>query len=125
MTRAQDGEEKSPKVYFKAEDKQEDSVEPRAPGEKKDTTPEDMYDEEADEQELESTKLGEETVKTGILRHKPDEKPGPMVESRSGASSPSFDNSGDNAESESIHKKLIRWSPKNLQWRSRVLITRF
>lgn len=78
------GEEKVPAVHFRAEDSQQDAIEP---AEKKvDDTPEDLYEDA--EGELEETKFEGRTEKTGKLGRKSEANPAQLgeggVESYSG-----------------------------------------
>lgn len=63
---ARDGDERMPKVWFKAEESGQDAIEPRKPGERKDTSPEDMHDDAEDG--LDTEVLDGKTQKTGKLQ---------------------------------------------------------
>ncbi|KAG8530913.1 uncharacterized protein KY384_004270 [Bacidia gigantensis] len=106
LIKGSDGDDKIPRVYFRAEDSQEDKIEPKAPGEKKDDTPEDMFDPTEEESELEATKVDGETIKTGILRDKgTDTEMAPQNKTESNS------DLGQQEQREGADEKFIRWSP--------------
>lgn len=59
------GEEKAPAVYFKAEEIQQDAIEPKAKHERRDDTEEDMYEGALEEGQMEETSLDGTREKTG------------------------------------------------------------
>ena len=97
------GEEKVPAVHFRAEDSQQDAIEPTE--KKADETPEDLYEDV--EGELEETKFEGRTEKTGKLGRKSGEISAQLgeggVESYSG-----LGHEGPSAEEGS--RKFVRWS---------------
>ena len=64
------GEDKIPAVNFKAEDSQQDAIEPRSKHEKTDDTEEDMHEDAEDEGQMEETRFDDKTEKTGKLGKK-------------------------------------------------------
>ncbi|KAM0794713.1 hypothetical protein BDR22DRAFT_826670 [Usnea florida] len=97
------GEEKVPAVHFRAEDSQQDAVEPTE--KKTDETPEDMYEDA--EGEMEETKFEGRTERTGKLVKKSTENNAQLgeggVESYSG-----LGHEGPSARDGS--RKFVRWS---------------
>ena len=108
--RNNNGEEKIPHVYFRAEDSQQDQIEPRSPGERTDDTPEDMY-EHADERELEETKFDGKTEKTGKLSKSEQSDPTPSRNLLGEGSVESYSGAGHEASTSSTPPKFVRWSP--------------
>lgn len=98
-----EGEEKVPAVHFRAEDSQQDAIEPRE--KKADETPEDLYEDA--EGEMEETKFQGRTEKTGKLGKKSTVNAAQLgdggVESYSG-----LGHEGPSAEDGS--RKFVRWS---------------
>lgn len=100
------GEEKVPAVHFRAEDSQQDAVEPTE--KRKDETPEDLYEDYEDaEGEMEETKFEGRTERTGKLGKRSTENNGQLgeggVESYSG-----LGHEGPSAGDGS--RKFVRWS---------------
>ena len=61
------GDDKPPAIHFKAEEIQQDAIEPRAKHEKTDDTPEDLYEDALEDGQLEETHFDGKTEKTGKL----------------------------------------------------------
>lgn len=97
------GEEKVPAVHFRAEDSQQDAIDPAE--KKADETPEDLYEDAEDE--MEETKFEGRTEKTGKLGKKYTKKTPQLgeggVESYSG-----LGHEGPSAEDRP--RKFVRWS---------------
>lgn len=97
------GDEKVPAVHFKAEDSQQDALEPRE--KKRDETPEDMYEDAEDQ--MDETQFDGRTEKTGKLGGKSTASAAQLgeggVESYSG-----LGHEGPSAEDGS--RKFVRWS---------------
>ena len=102
------GEEKIPRVHFRAEDSQQDEIEPRAPGERTDDTPEDMHEEAEAEGELEEIKFDGKTEKTGKLGRR---KGGATEEGLGGGRVESYSGAGHEAAEDKGPKRFVRWSP--------------
>ena len=106
----ENGEEKIPHVYFRAEDSQQDQIEPRLPAERKDDTPEDMH-EHADEGDLEETKFDGKTEKTGKLGKSKQPATNPSSSRLGEGSVESYSGAGHEASASSTPAKFVRWSP--------------
>ena len=111
--RGKEGDEKIPHVYFRAEDSQQDEIDPKAPGDKKDDTPEDMYEHAEETEETETTKFDGKAEKTGkIGKPLPSQ---PNAQSLGEGSVESYSGDGQDAPSSSSdgpdNRKFVRWSP--------------
>lgn len=101
------GEDHTPAVHFKAEDSQQDEIEPRH--KQTDDTPEDMH-EDADEGELEETNIGGKKEKTGKLSKKaPSNIPSENQQVGEGGVE-SYSGAGHESSADDGPKKFVRWS---------------
>ena len=113
--RNEKGEEKIPAVNFKAEDSQQDAVEPRAKYEKTDKTAEDMHEDAEDEGQMEETHFDGKTEKTGKIGKKAQalEDVAPRADATAEALGDggveSYSGAGHGSSSKST-RKFVRWS---------------
>ena len=101
------GESKVPDVHFKAEDSQQDSMDPAV--KKKDDSPEDMHEDYDLGGDLEETKFDGKSERTGKLGKKPIDQTTGLgeggVESYSG-----LGHEGPPADEEAGARRFVRWS---------------
>ena len=120
LLKTSSGDEKIPKVHFRAEDSQQEAVEPKAPGEKKDDTAEDMYDEVEQGEGLEEVSFSGEKQKTGKIHQQSSSEsaqqespgmppPGPVSGSKP-TLIPTHDAHTPSSSDPDTHE-FIRWSP--------------
>lgn len=104
------GEDKIPAVHFRAEDSQQDAIEPKAKHEKKDDTAEDLHEDAEEESDMEETKIDGRTEKTGKISKKAQaiEDVAPRGLGEGGVES--YSGAGHESSSDASPKKFVRWS---------------
>ena len=119
LIKKKDGEEKIPNVYFRAEDHEEEAIQPKPPGTKKDDTAEDMYEAVEEDDGLEEASFDGKKHRTGKIHkdsspsqseseNKPPSMPppGPISDSTPKA----IPGHTGHSDADNPHK-FIRWSP--------------
>ena len=104
------GDEKVPHVYFKAEDSQQDEIEPRTPSKKTDDSPEDMY-EHAEERGLDMTKFDGKIERTGKLSKNLEHEEPIQRQNLGEGSVESYSGAGHESTVEGQLGNFVRWSP--------------
>ncbi len=108
MFKNKKGEEKIPAVHFKAEDSQQDVIEPKAKG--TDDTPEDLHEDAEAGIDLEETKIGGKTERTGKLGQRRHEESGRATQSPGEGGVESYSGAGHENAEDDTPKKFVRWS---------------
>ena len=116
LIKKENGEEKVPSVYFRAEDHEEEAIEPKAPGQKKDESAEDMYEEVEEDDGLEEASFDGKKHRTGkIHSHSSPSSPGsssdlPPPGPQRDSKPETIPGHIGHEDSDTPHK-FIRWSP--------------
>ncbi|KAL9126441.1 MAG: hypothetical protein Q9217_004512 [Psora testacea] len=105
------GEEKIPHVYFRAEDSQQDVIEPKTPGKKTDDSPEDMHEHADQDGDLEETMFDGKMEKTGKLSKEQEQEEHVPKRGLGEGSVESYSGAGREGAAEGGPKKFVRWSP--------------
>lgn len=100
-----------PRVHFKAEDSQQDDIEPKTKAQKVDDTEEDMHEDAEAESELEETRFGDRTEKTGKLGKKSEQADQRAVPSIGEGSVEKYSGDGHEGSADDAPRKFVRWSP--------------
>ena len=103
------GDDKPPAIHFKAEELQQDAIEPRAKHEKTDDTAEDMHEDALEDGQLEESHFDGKVEKTGKLGKSKAQSLEDFAPRDKDAGSDDFDTT--NVEdAAAADKKFVRWS---------------